>query len=156
MTAPRWPRALLLLLLFLWFSGVVGVRPLAHSAVDLQEARISTAYKQVLDTAYGRVVSWCNSHGEALPADLQDEPRKTSDMLARHLQYLFDCNYGVSAGRQALLAVQLRFRHLRGQLTFAWDSMISWEHPHASACGPSRLQVAWTSEVRPRHNYQRE
>ena len=53
-----------------------------------------------------------------------------SDMLASHLQYLFDGSYGVSAGRQALLAVQLqlRFRQLRGQLTLAWDSVRSWEH----------------------------
>ena len=49
-------------------------------------------------------------------------------MLARHLQYLFEGNYGVSAWRQAMLAVQLRFRHLRGQLTLAWDSVRSWEH----------------------------
>ena len=128
MRARHGPQALLLLFLFLWSSGVVGVKLLAHSAVDLQEARLSTGYKQVLDTAYRRVVSWCNSHSETLPADLQEEPRKMSEMLARHLQYLFEGNYGVSAGRQALLAVQLRFRHLRGQLTLAWDSVRSWEH----------------------------
>ena len=120
--------SILCLVLFLQTAFVTGAPPLARSKVDLQEARLSAGYKQILNTAYVRLVDWCNCHSEPQPTDIQNDPRTMSDMLARHLQFLFDGNYGVSAGRQVLLAVQLKFRHLRGQLTLAWDSIRSWEH----------------------------
>ena len=110
------------------FSGQLAgaARPgLKH--VDLQEARLSAGYKLLLDTAYKRLMTWCVVNSEGTPEDLSSDAIKMSDMLTRHVQYLFENKHGVSAGRQAILCVQLRYRHLRTSLAKAWDSIKSWE-----------------------------
>ena len=73
----------LCLFVFVFAAGAQGA-PFARSKVDLQEARLSAGYKQMLDTAFVRLGAWCVEHGEPLPVDLQDEPRRMSDMLALH------------------------------------------------------------------------
>ena len=100
---------------------------LDSSTVDLQEARLSPGYKRLLATAFQRLQTWCVVNGETSPDELSNNAIAMANMLTRHLQYLFENQFGVSAGRQAILCVQLRHRHLRTSLSKAWDSIKSWE-----------------------------
>ena len=66
-------------------------------------------------------------NSERTPDDLSSDAIGMSDMLTRHVQHLFEQNYGVPAGRQSLLSAQQDNRHLRTGLAKAWDSITSWE-----------------------------
>ena len=44
-----------------------------------------------------------------------------------HVQSLYEENNAVAAGRNAILAVQHVFRHIKGCFVKAWDSVRSWE-----------------------------
>ena len=112
--------------LFLQFPLACSVL-LNRQGVDLQRDRVSASYRLALDRAYDRFSLWCIVHSHPAPESMKSDEESMNSMLSGYVQFLFDENYGVSAGRHAVLAVQTRFRHLRGRLNVAWDSVKSWE-----------------------------
>ena len=104
--------------LFLQFPLACSVL-LNRQGVDLQRDRVSASYRLALDRAYDRFTLWCIVHSHPVPESLKSDEESMNNMLSGYVQFLFDENYGVSAGRHAVLAVQTRFRHLRGRLNVA-------------------------------------
>ena len=118
---------LLAALLFCSVSRGSVAAPLAPNSLNLQEARVSVAYRHVLDGALARLKTWCAVQGEEQPETFCNDAFQMADLLVRHVQYLYENQFGVSAARQCILAVQTKYRHLRGKLTKSWDSVKSWE-----------------------------
>ena len=75
------------------------------------------ADRRVLDEALSRLTTWCVVQGEEQPEMIRDNDLQMADLLVRHVQYLYENTFGVSAGRHVILAVQTKYRHLRGKLT---------------------------------------
>ena len=115
------------LLLFAYSLLCSAAAPPLLSTLNLQKARVSAGYRHVLDSAFRRIKAWCVVHDRQQPEQLSDENQLMADMLVEHVQYLYENQFGVASGRQAILSVQTKYRHLRGQLTKAWDSVKSWE-----------------------------
>ena len=110
----------------LWFLCSTAVLLNRHN-IDLQRDRLSVGYRRTLDVSFDRLELWCVLHSKPLPETIIAEEAAVNRLLVDHVQFLFDEQYGVSAGRHAVLAVQTRFRSLRGRLAEAWDSVRSWE-----------------------------
>lgn len=77
--------------------------------LDLQEGRVSSGYKQVLDVAYRRLRMWRAIRDRPPPDEVSGDAKE------------------MSAGRHAILAIQHRHRELKSHLTRAWDSIQSRE-----------------------------
>ena len=114
-------------------SGIVRVMILCSlvsatlSVVDLQESRLSAGYRKVLDEAYTRLNGWCLVQQKPKIEDIQHSFAELNGVLVEHVQFLYQNNFGVSAGRHAILCVQNRHRHTRSFLAQAWDSIKAWE-----------------------------
>ncbi len=100
---------------------------LNRQTVDLQRDRLSAGYRKTLDASFDRLTIWCTVQGRPLPETLENDVAAINNLVVDHVQFLFREQYGLSAGRHAVLAVQTKFRSLRGRLTVAWDSIRSWE-----------------------------
>ena len=94
-------------------------------ALDLQSSRLSVAYRQRLNRAGSVLEQWARERGFSL-ATLEQDPQKMNDVLIRFLQELFELGAAVWVGTHAVLAVQTRWRGLKGLLRPAWDSIGSW------------------------------
>ncbi len=112
-----------LCLAVLLLSGESVVQP--GSRVNLQESRVSSSYKNVLEKSFDAFTLWCVLRGHPRPAELEHNIARMNELLIEHLQFLYDQQRGVAAGRHAVLSVQHRFRAMRSQLTAAWDSVKS-------------------------------
>ena len=93
--------------------------------IDLQRDRLSAGYRRALDTAFDRFNIWCVVNSHPLPATLEHDAVCMNRLLVQYVRFLFDEQYGIFAGRHAVLAVQTKLRPLRGHLTQAWDSVKS-------------------------------
>ncbi len=110
----------------LWFLCSTAVL-LNRRNIDLQRDRLSVGYRKTQDVSFDRLKLWCVLHSKPLPETIVAEESTVNRLLVDHVQFLYDEKYGVSAGRHAILAMQTRFRALRGRLREAWDSVRSWE-----------------------------
>ena len=95
--------------------------------LDLQESRVSAGYRKVMGNAYVRLNGWCLVNQRSRIEDVQHGFAQLNAILTDHIQFLFENQYGVSAGRHAILCVQHRRRRTRPFLVQAWDSVKSWE-----------------------------
>ena len=98
-----------------------------RTGVNLQEVRVTKRYRDTLSQAFDRLTMWCVVHSKPMPDDLKGDADEMANLLIDHVQFLFDSQKGVSAGRAAILAVQHRFRLHSSVLIGAWDSVKAWE-----------------------------
>ena len=97
----------------------------SRHGLNLQEARLSDAYRKRLVHS-GKVLSaWASEQGLSLE-DAALSGQTMSELLIRFLQDLFELGSASWIGIHAVLAAQTRWRHLKGQLRGAWDSVSSW------------------------------
>ena len=95
--------------------------------VNLQQARVSEAYRTQLEKSFDRFKSWAVMHNRGIPEDYETDVEGMNELLVDHIQFLYENQFGVSAARHILLAIQKRFKLLRPFLSEAWDSVKSWE-----------------------------
>jgi len=100
-------------------SGAPGL------GVNLQDARLSAAYRARLGHAGIVLSAWALEHGIVLGGAAQS-PHVMSELLIAFLQDLFDLKCAPWLGTHAVLFVQTRWRHLKGKLRGAWDSVAAW------------------------------
>ncbi len=131
---------LCLCLQVLVFPKFTHAAPLTSRDVDLQEARVSEAYKKVLSRSFDRLTLWSVVNQKPSPESLEFDTQGMNDLLISHIQFLFKEQAGVSAGRHAILTIQYRYRHLKTQLVRAWDSIKSWEQLEPIR---SRVPMPW-------------
>ena len=110
--------------LFLQFPLACSVL-LNRQGVDLQRDRVSASYRLALDRAYDCFTWRCIVHSPSVPESTKSAEESLNNMLSGYVQFLSDMSYGVSASRQAVLAAQTRFRHLRCRPNVARDSVKS-------------------------------
>ena len=60
---------------------------------------------------------------------LENDVAAINNLVVGYVQFLFRVQYGLSAGRHAVLAVQAKLRSLRDRFTVAGDSIRAWEQP---------------------------
>ncbi len=113
---------LLLFLLSCRYSNAVG-----PEHVNLQQARVSEAYRNSLDKSYCMLRGWCVIQNRKLPEHCLEDVEGINKLLVDHIQFLYEEKRGVSAARHVVLAVQTKFRALKPFLGEAWDSVKSWE-----------------------------
>ena len=111
-----------------WFACSCSV----VSTVDverlkLQDVRVSIGYQKTLDQAYNKFVLWSTVHCRPLPHTLPEQLTTLNEQLVDYIQFLFEENNGVAAGRHAILCMQNRFHLCRSQLKRSWNSVKSWE-----------------------------
>ena len=101
---------------------------------------------------------FCRRNGSS-PEQVAHDPDLASDWLVRYLQWAFDQDEPFSKALHAILAMQTKFRHLRGKLKATWDSIMSWKMTRGvSSRVPARLEIvralsytaalaAWTNSL---------
>ncbi len=119
--------------LWFWFLALtlshspVSATVSTWSSVNLLEVRVSASYRRVLDKAYDDFVVWTVVNQRPRPDTLVQDAERMSRLLADYVQFLFQSQRGVSAGRHVVLSIQHRYRHLRTHIPVAWDAVKSWE-----------------------------
>jgi hypothetical protein len=117
-------------------------RARSEGGFDLQENRITTAYRVRLGEALFDLLLWCGTHHRPMPDDLLGDTAAINTLLIDYVQDLFDrsgrSKTGLRQARHAILALKTKHRHLRGSLRPAWDSVQSWQ-----AVVPLQLRVPW-------------
>jgi hypothetical protein len=92
---------------------------------DLQEGRLSKAYRARLVQAATVLSAWATESGVCL-VSCSSDPSLMSEILIRFVQDLFEAGAAVWLGTHAILSCQTRWRHLKNRLRGAWDSIASW------------------------------
>jgi len=100
--------------------------PSVTRAVNLQEVRLSAAYRSRLGKAGSVLAGWARERQVCLEVAALD-PEVMTELLISFLQDLFQLGAAHWLGLHAVLAVQTRWRHLKGKLRGAWDSVGSWD-----------------------------
>ena len=95
--------------------------------VNLQESRVTSAYRKTLNKAWDGLLTWCHVQDRLSPESCSRDPERMNALLIDHIQFLHEERRGVSAGKHALLSIHHRYPHLRPSLQAAWDSVKSWE-----------------------------
>ena len=95
--------------------------------VNLQQVRVSKRYHVTLQQGLTDLEGWAVVHHREGPFALQNEARQMNALLIDFCQSAFERHLPLSHGRRAILGVQHKFRHLKGELRAAWDSISSWE-----------------------------
>ena len=93
---------------------------------DLQQARLSEAYKHRLEKSFTVFKSWGSCKKLDVEA-LSGSGEEMSCALIGFIQDLYEVGGALWVGTHAVLAAQTRWRNLRGQLRPAWDSIQSWK-----------------------------
>jgi len=93
---------------------------------DLQNSRLSDEYKARLAAAGDLFRDFCRSRRKSV-ATVAQNPRDMTDLLVQFIDFLHDCSKPLWLASHAILAMQTWDRSLRGQLTGAWDSVLSWK-----------------------------
>jgi len=115
--------------------------PERAKSLDLQRDRLSPAYRSRLDAAGERFRRWCSLQGLNL-----DRPDLGSDdvvaALVAYLQILFNMGVAYWWGLHAVLYAQTEWRHFRGHLAQAWDSVSTWRmHLPVTSRVPLRVEL---------------
>ena len=95
-------------------------------ARDLQASRLSPIYRRRLRVGWQVLVAWCLQYRLQLEV-LASQPVRLNKHLVDFIQHLYDRQVARWVPTHAVLALQHRHRHLRGQLGDAWDSLQSWQ-----------------------------
>lgn len=98
---------------------------LARQRLNLQTNRLSAAYRARLGLSWEILTLWCSDR-DFEPSTFSDS-RAVNALLIQFIQELYDLGASVSLALHAVLAVQTRWRELKGQLRPAWDSIASWK-----------------------------
>ena len=99
----------------------------SQNHVDLQNSRVTPGYRKVLNRAFEDLSEWSYVNQRGHPDDYAERPKEMNRLLIDHLQWLFESNAGVSAGRHVVLSIHHRHPMLRSFMKETWDSIKSWE-----------------------------
>jgi len=92
---------------------------------NLQRSRTSGAYRRRMQLAARLFRAWCDREDISAPFCFR-KPATANALLVVYIQYLFGANYKYADAKYLVLFVQTRWRHLKGKLRTAWDSIESW------------------------------
>lgn len=93
---------------------------------NLQRDRLSAPYRARLHDAASGFYQYCKRRGHSL-RQLSKSASLTGDLLVDYVQTLYDNQKPLWVAKHAVLAMQTIFRHHRGHLRRAWDSIQSWQ-----------------------------
>ena len=96
------------------------------AVLNLQQERLSKAYRGRLAQSYRDLARWCKAQGFSLSA-VARSPEKANSILIDFIQWLFKNKQALWKAVHAGLALQTVYRALRGNLRAAWDSILSWK-----------------------------
>ncbi len=111
-----------LTVLLFWASTASAARPVQN----LQKDRLSPVYRNRLAQSGALLFNWTLRQGYNLMA-VVCKPMQINQLLIEFVQWLFDNKYALGIAVHAILAVQTRWRPLRGHLRAAWDSVSAWK-----------------------------
>ena len=106
-------------LLLLVSTSVFGAK------INLQADRLSLQYRSRLNQALTRFGFWISKRKMSL-SGLAADPERANAFLIDYIQSLFGHGRPFGFAKEAILAMQKVFRHLKGRLRAAWDSVSSW------------------------------
>lgn len=109
--------------------------------INLQADRLSLQYRSRLSQALTRFGLWTSKRKMSL-SGLAADPERANAFLIDYIQSLFDHGRPFGLAKETILALQTVFRHLKGRLRAAWDSVSSWRlrRPVRSRV-PMRLEI---------------
>ena len=96
------------------------------STTKLERTRLGKVYRSRLGQCLALLMSWTQAAGVCLESMVNDVDR-VNDVLAQFVQYCWDSGIALWRAKHAVLACQLRWRHLKGRLYRPWDALKSWE-----------------------------
>ena len=108
---------------------------------NLQIDRYSTAYRLRLVKAGQAFAEWC-AHRNLHLASLVTVPASINRALIDYIQHNFSTDAPLWMSVHAVLAIQVKWRPLKGCLRPAWDSIQSWRMTKQVK---SRVRMVWTS-----------
>ena len=93
---------------------------------NLQKSLLSQDYRKRLCDALAIFSAFCASSG--IPwQSYREDGRRMEVALITFIQHCCDKKLSLSLARHSILAVQKRFRSLKGRLRRAWDSIAAWQ-----------------------------
>ena len=97
-------------------------RPSAHKPVRFVAGKVVVWLSTCIRCSIQRIKVWCAVNQEEQPEQLADDDRRMADMLVEHVQHFLANLFGVSAGRQALLAALNAGMNISGA---AWRRLVA-------------------------------
>ena len=94
---------------------------------DLVTTRTGEHYRRQLDRSWELLTAFAVERGLPIPATFEDSPKVANTVLCLFIQSEFERGRPVSLAKHAVLAVQTRYRSLRGCLRDSWDALQSWQ-----------------------------
>lgn len=93
----------------------------------LEKTRVSAVHRKRLDFAWAALADWSRQQKTSY-GEWWKHPDSANQISTEFLDYIHDTGrHRIWAGRHAILAVQARYRFLKGKLKRAWDSLSSWQ-----------------------------